>query len=95
MEKRMTLQMNTPQSAINSIMTTIRTMTGSMQAPMEWLRSYYSHCIGKEINMSQTWLITRTQVAFILAAFTTCPLLMRVAFAAWFLLALLRCKKEI
>ena len=45
--------------------------------------------------MSQTWLITRTQVAFILAAFTTCPLLMRVAFAAWFLLALLRCKKEI
>ena len=40
MEKRMTLQMNTPQSTINSIMTTIRTMTGSMQAPMEWLRAH-------------------------------------------------------
>lgn len=95
MEKRMTLRMNTPQALVESLQTTISNMANSMKEPMEWLRAYYSHCMDKEVSMRQTWLLIQTQAAFILTVFTSCPLLMRAAFATWFLHSLLRCRREL
>ena len=79
----------------SSMLTAVSNIANTMKAPVEWLRGYYSHCLDKEINMHQTWLLIRTQVAFLLAAFSICSLSLRVVFALLFLAFLLQCKREI
>lgn len=88
MEKKAISPTSNAQIDVNNIV-------NSIKAPAEWLRAYYSQCLDKDISMRQTWLITQAQIAFILTVFSICPILVRAAFALWFLAALLKCKKEI
>ena len=66
-----------------------------VNAPIEWLRKYYSTIMEREINIRQTWVLIHAQVAFLFAAIpANFPLLLRALCVFWFLYALLHCKKE-
>lgn len=64
--------------------------------PAEWLRRYYSAIIGRELSRKQSWLITRTELAFL--AVVVCAgqsVLLTAASLVWFATLLLKCKRNI
>lgn len=64
--------------------------------PLQWLQGYYGSVLGKAVSLSQTMLITATELAFILAVFpVSAPLLLRLGAAATFALLLRECKKRV
>ncbi len=71
-------------------------LTSILRMPEELLRNYFSRCLERELDSHQTRLIIQAQVAFILAVLPTeCPLLLRVAFCTWLVLALKACKQAL
>lgn len=75
---------------------TLINFSHKMKMPAIWLRDYYSQILGKKISLHQTWLLTETQISFILGAFPAdCPWLFRAACGGWLLRNLLKCKKSI
>ena len=83
-----------PQSA-NITSELISQMARLAKAPIEWLRSYYSACLDRELNSHQTWCLVHAQVAFLFAAFAECSLPLHVLTAAWFGWSLWRCKQAL
>lgn len=66
-----------------------------VKMPLELTRNYYSSVLEKQISLKQTLLLLETQIAFFLGVFSVdaTPLLLKGAFAAWFLWGVLKCKK--
>lgn len=103
----MTLSVNSPLNSnlsnpmsgilksFSTIADTISMVSASLKMPVEYLRRYFSHCVGHEVSISQTWLVVRAQLAFFLTVFPIeCSFLLRIAFATWFLIAVLKCKNS-
>lgn len=65
-------------------------------SPVEWLRSYYSKTLERELSMRQTWLLINAQLAFGAAFFPMeSPWFVRAACLVWVVSAMLKCKREI
>jgi len=63
--------------------------------PVAWLRQYYSEVLEREVSMRQMWLLLNAQAAFFFAVFpVSCPLLLRAVFTAWFIHAVMLCKRN-
>lgn len=91
--------LSTPMSCISKYFTaiaeSISNVSTALKMPVEYLRRYFSYCVEHEVSISQTWLVVRAQLAFILTVFPIeCGFLLRTAFAAWFLIAVLKCKNS-
>ncbi len=64
-------------------------------APMEWLRKYYAHVLGREVGRRQTLLLLATQCLFVPTAFAEgMPLAWRALCGAAFLGGVLACRKS-
>jgi hypothetical protein len=62
--------------------------------PAEWLRSYFSQVLEREVSMRQTMAILNAQVAGTVAVFFAfSSVLLHIAAMAWFVVALLQCRK--
>ena len=73
-----------------------RKVPGQAAGPVEWLRSYYSKTLERELSMRQTWLLINAQLAFGAAFFpVVSPWFVRAACLVWVVSALLKCKREI
>lgn len=74
----------------------LRTVSGKLKMPLEWLRKYYSAVLERKISMRQTLLLLQAQAAFVMAVFPAAgPLLLRAAFCGWFAYAVLLCRKAL
>lgn len=73
----------------------LTTSVSNLFKPMaDLLGKYYSACLGKQVSRQQSWLITRANLFFCLAAFPAdYTLLLRVAFALGFAYSVLACKR--
>lgn len=107
MKKNMALSVNSPLNSnlsnpmsciskyFTAIAESISNVSTALKMPVEYLRRYFSCCVEHEVSISQTWLVVRAQLAFILTVFPIeCSFLLRTAFAAWFLIAVLKCKNS-
>ena len=93
MNKNMTIIMNASVRNRFSLVTkAIEVLNNSVQP----LSKYYSAVLERDINGRQTWHLLHAQLAFFMVAFPVeCPLLLRMAFAAWFVLSVRLCKQEL
>ena len=58
------------------------------------LSLYYSTVLERQIDNRQTWHLLHAQLAFLMVSFPVeCPLLLRMAFAAWFVISVKMCKQ--
>lgn len=70
-------------------------MAAKVLAPMEWLRKYYAHVLGREVGLGQTLLLLATQCFFVPAVFAEgLPIAVRALFGAAFLGGVLACRKS-
>lgn len=68
----------------------------TVKKPLEWLRSYYSHVLERDLSLRQTLLLLHAQVALVFAAFPIDgPLLLRALCVAWLVKAVLMCRKAL
>lgn len=75
---------------------TLASLKAWVKAPVEWLRQYYSHVIGREISMGQVLLLLNTQVALIaVASMWSCPLLVQALATGWFGGSVWACKRSL
>ena len=64
--------------------------------PVEWLRTYYSNVLERQLTMRQTWLLINAQLAFAAAFFPVdAPWFVRIVCLAWVVSALLKCREGI
>jgi len=76
--------------------TIVNIVLSKVSVPVEALRKYYSSVLEREIDMRQTWLLINAQAAFVFAALPADgPLVLRMACCAWFIHAVLLCKRNI
>lgn len=67
-----------------------------INTPIALLQRYYSSVLDKEISTHQTWLLLKVQCAFVLAGFPMeSPFLLRIVCVAWFVQALLTCRRSL
>lgn len=65
-----------------------------LQAPVMWLRIYYSAILEREVSTKQASYITQAQVAFVFAAFPIMSsLLLHLAAVVWFAASIYMCKR--
>lgn len=90
MEKNLSLQ-----TKIN-VIALLSSVAECLHQPFELLRQYYAHVLERPINNRQMWLLINAQAAFLFAAFPTDgPLLLRTICCAWFLHAVVLCKRSL
>ena len=78
-----------------SINNCIKSLQNSMKQPIEWLQTYYSIIMEKEVSMKQTRLLLLTQFAFVMGIIPAdINLALRAAFLAGFGYCLHLCKKS-
>ena len=64
--------------------------------PVEWLRTYYSNVLERQLTVRQTWLLINAQLAFAAAFFPVdAPWFVRIVCLAWVASALLKCREGI
>ncbi len=64
--------------------------------PVRLLAAYYSSVLGRKVTMRQAWLLIETQTAFFAGVFPAdINIALRLMFVAWFVTAVMRCKKAI
>ena len=64
--------------------------------PVEWLRTYYSNVLERQLTVRQTWLLINAQLAFAAAFFPVdAPWFVRIVCLAWVVSALLKCREGI
>ncbi|HEY9544215.1 ATP-binding protein [Prevotella sp.] len=95
MEKNITLQ-----SSSHLYLQSFQRMAGQVlriaNKPIQLLSAYYSAVLEKPISLKQTWLLLNAQAAFVMTAFPMeSPFLARIACLAWFVHALLVCRRSI
>lgn len=89
MEKEMTLRNSRSQ-----MQGTMENVWKQVCRPAEWLRSYFSQVLEREVSMRQTMAILNAQVAGTVAVFFTFgSVLLHIAAVAWFVISLLQCRK--
>jgi hypothetical protein len=90
MKKEITL------SNSNLVADAMQSLINKVKQPIEGLRKYYSDVLEREITMHQTLLLLNAQVAFVFAAFPVGgPISLRALCCAWFLHAVLKCKRAL
>ena len=78
-----------------SINNCIKSLQNSMKQPIEWLQTYYSIIMEKEVSMKQTLLLIATQFTFVLGILPAdINLALRAAFLGSFAFCLHLCKKS-
>lgn len=60
--------------------------------PLMLLSDYYSRVVGHRVSIRQTGVLLNAQLAFFLAVFSDCHLLLRIACLVWLVVSLLQCK---
>ena len=82
-------------SCINNLINSIKSLLQSCKQPIEWLQSYYSIIMEKEVSMKQTLLLIATQFTFVLGILPAdINLALRAAFLGSFAFCLHLCKKS-
>lgn len=78
-----------------NLMSSIKSLLQSCKQPIEWLQSYYSIIMEKEVSMKQTLLLIATQFTFVLGILPAdINLALRAAFLGSFAFCLHLCKKS-
>ena len=74
----------------------IASLAALLASPLKWLNAYYGHVLGRAISTRQTLSLLHVQVAFLFTVLPSdCHLMLRLACAAWLLLALRHCREEL
>lgn len=74
---------------------TVEMMINAVKSPAEWLRKYYSAILNKDVNMHQTWLITKVQLALVATiVLAGQSILLGAASVAWLAMSLRSCKRS-
>lgn len=82
-------------SSIKNLINSIKSLLQSGKQPIEWLQSYYSIIMEKEVSMKQTLLLIATQFTFVLGILPAdINLALRAAFLGSFAFCLHLCKKS-
>lgn len=82
-------------SCIKNLISSIKSLLQSGKQPIEWLQSYYSIIMEKEVSMKQTLLLIATQFTFVLGILPAdINLALRAAFLGSFAFCLHLCKKS-
>lgn len=82
-------------SCIKNLISSIKSLLKSCKQPIEWLQSYYSIIMEKEVSMKQTLLLIATQFTFVLGILPAdINLALRAAFLGSFAFCLHLCKKS-
>lgn len=82
-------------SCIKNLINSIKSLLQSGKQPIEWLQSYYSIIMEKEVSMKQTLLLIATQFTFVLGILPAdINLALRAAFLGSFAFCLHLCKKS-
>lgn len=82
-------------SCIKNLISSIKSLLQSCRQPIEWLQSYYSIIMEKEVSMKQTLLLIATQFTFVLGILPAdINLALRAAFLGSFAFCLHLCKKS-
>lgn len=82
-------------SSIKNLISSIKSLLQSCKQPIEWLQSYYSIIMEKEVSMKQTLLLIATQFTFVLGILPAdINLALRAAFLGSFAFCLHLCKKS-
>lgn len=82
-------------SCIKNLINNIKSLLQSCKQPIEWLQSYYSIIMEKEVSMKQTLLLIATQFTFVLGILPAdINLALRAAFLGSFAFCLHLCKKS-
>lgn len=75
---------------------TVANLKAWVKTPVEWLRQYYSHVIGREISMGQVALLLNAQVALLaVVSMWSCPLLIQAVATVWFGSSVWACKRSL
>lgn len=78
-----------------NLISSIKSLLQSGKQPIEWLQSYYSIIMEKEVSMKQTLLLIATQFTFVLGILPAdINLALRAAFLGSFAFCLHLCKKS-
>lgn len=94
MEKNITIANS--QSTAMTIIEIVTNLVSIICRPVALLSLYYSHCLGREITVKQTWCLLNAQAAFFLTAFPVgATFYMRIVCGMWLLHALRLCKKNL
>lgn len=82
-------------SCSKNLISSIKSLLQSGKQPIEWLQSYYSIIMEKEVSMKQTLLLIATQFTFVLGILPAdINLALRAAFLGSFAFCLHLCKKS-
>lgn len=82
-------------NCIKNLISSIKSLLQSGKQPIEWLQSYYSIIMEKEVSMKQTLLLIATQFTFVLGILPAdINLALRAAFLGSFAFCLHLCKKS-
>lgn len=82
-------------SCSKNLINSIKSLLQSCKQPIEWLQSYYSIIMEKEVSMKQTLLLIATQFTFVLGILPAdINLALRAAFLGSFAFCLHLCKKS-
>lgn len=80
----------------NSLTGVMKRTAGAVVGLFETLRGYYSAVLGRDITPRQACALTEAQVAFTVCILPAdMPIVARVAFGAWLMVALRKCKKTL
>lgn len=60
-----------------------------------FLTKYYSEMLNKKLSTKQTLHLLNTQLAFVMAVFPGCSLIMRMIFLSWLITAVIQCSKAL
>lgn len=82
-------------NCIKNLISSIKSLLQSCKQPIEWLQSYYSIIMEKEVSMKQTLLLIATQFTFVLGILPAdINLALRAVFLGSFAFCLHLCKKS-
>ena len=93
MEKNITLKQSrcTCPTGFSAV---VKAVSNIISVPIEWLSSYYSAILEREVSIALTRQLLQAQMAFVLAVFACgCHFLLHVALCAWFGIAVLKCRR--
>lgn len=93
MEKNMTLTYGI--NCNKSISDIMKKVINKVNTPVQLLSRYYSNILEKEVTSRQTWLLIEAQTAFFAGIMPAdYPIVARLLFGAWFIIALHKCRKS-
>lgn len=96
MEKNITITANDINNREFGLSELWRSLSEWASTPARLLARYYSSVLEREVTMRQTWRLIEVQIAFFAGIFPAdISVALRLLSAAWFISALLRCKRAL